>query len=413
MDRARTLYPLAFAALHVPIALLAAPDLLLWRAGDDPMEQGDVRLYHRYAATIVEGKVPYRDFDIEYPILAVPCFLLPRLLAADFDRYRCLFAAQMLAVNALTVWLVAREVVCGGGGARRVVESLAWYTLFFFTLARFIVARFDPLVMLLCFASASFWFSRPGRGALGGAAAALGALVKIVPAIVALPGMLAENEGVGDRRGRGTVAFLAVSALGAASWLAIGGRRFAEMIRYHSERGVEIGSVYSGLALLIGPFAGIPTPVEVGYGSYNLGGPWAPALSAVATPIQAIALGLILWRFRRSGMGDGLKCVAALLFAFVGLGKVLSPQFLIWLIPFAAAMGETAARPIRPVFLACCALTAAVYSFHFDSYLGGDLGWILVLNLRNLMLLWLALACSLEMGGKSTSHDAPGRAIAG
>jgi hypothetical protein len=407
MDRSRTVYPLVFAALHVQIALLAAPDLLLGRAVDAPMELGDVRLYYRYATAVVEGKVPYRDFDIEYPILAVPCFLLPRLFAADFDRYKLLFAAQMLAVNALTVWLVAREVG-RGGDATRVVGSLTWYTFFFFPMARFIITRFDPLVMLLCFGSASWWFSRPSRGVLGGTAAGLGALVKIVPALIALPAMLKEHSGVGGRRARGTLAFLSVLALGAAAWLAVGGRRIAYVIRYHIERGVEIGSVYSGLARLVGPLVGTPTPVEWGHGSFNLGGPWAPALSAVATPVQAAALGVILWRFRRSGMGDGLGCAAALLFAFVGLGKVLSPQFLIWLIPFAAARGETAARSIRPVFLACCALTAAVYLFNFGRYLEGDLGWVLIVNVKNLMLLWLVLAVYRGMGGEPASPDAPG-----
>jgi hypothetical protein len=406
MDRSRPFYPLAFAALHVLFAFLAAPDLLLRGSPDVPtkqrfpMELGDVRLFYRYATAMTEGRVPYRDFHLEYPILAVPFFLLPRLAAgAHFHRFTLAFAGQMLAANALTVFLVARR---GGPGrpVRQVLGDLVWYTLYFFLMARFIVTRFDPLVMLFCFGSAFWWFSAPSRSVLGGVSAGLGALVKIVPGLAALPGVLWEATQPDDRRGRGTLAFVSVLALGIALWLAVAGRRFIDTVRYHLERDVEIGSLYSGVALLIGGLTGTPVPIEVGHGSYNLGGRWSSTASAVATAAQASALSAVLWQYLRTGLRDGPRCVAALLFAFVAFSKVFSPQFLIWLIPFAAAEG-VASRVVRPGFLACCLLTAVIYSFRFNDYLGGDLFVVILNNLRNLIMLGL-FASFLAIGPSAT-----------
>ena len=61
---------------------------------------------------------------------------------------------------------------------------LAWYTLFFLMLSRLVVSRYDAAPMLFGFGASVWWFS--GRGVLGGLAAAVGTLMKVYPALVAL-----------------------------------------------------------------------------------------------------------------------------------------------------------------------------------------------------------------------------------
>jgi hypothetical protein len=394
MNRPRIVYPLLFAGLHALIALLAAPDMLMRRYSEsdaalfldyrnDPMELYDVRLFYRYATAVVHGKIPHRDFNLEYPIFALPFFVLPRLVSSDFNTFKSLFAGEMLVVNALTVCLVARAVE-RRSGAQRVLPVLTWYTLFFLLMARFVTTRFDPLAMALGFSSSYWWFSNPSRSVLAGVAAGVGALVKVVPALVGLQGMIWENSAPGKRRGRGTLAFVSVLAVGAMCWLAIGGRRSFDMIRFHLERGIEVGSVYASGALLAGQIVGVPCPIVNGYGCRNLGGACAPPLARIATVLQVSVLGLILWHYRRTGFRDGLACSAALVFAFVTLGKVLSPQFLIWLIPFAAVTGGNA---VRSMFLASCILTAIVYSFRFEEFIDMNIFELIANNIRNVLLI--------------------------
>ena len=69
-----------------------------------------------------------------------------------------------------------------------------------------------------------------------------------------------------------------------------------------------------------------------GHGSQNLAGA-GPAV--VATLLTAAQLGVLAWIWlQRPRNGEELiRWSAAALLAFVALGKVLSPQFLIWLAP--------------------------------------------------------------------------------
>ncbi len=59
--------------------------------------------------------------------------------------------------------------------------------------------------------------------------------------------------------------------------------------------------------------------------------------------------------FIRSGRRSGVQCTGALLLAFMVTSPVLSPQFLIWVLPFLLTVGGPLGRRIRPLFAASCA----------------------------------------------------------
>src|SRR5947207_10786789 len=50
----------------------------------------DTPVYEKYGDAMADGKVPYRDFRVEYPPAALPAFVLPALGArrGDLDTYR-------------------------------------------------------------------------------------------------------------------------------------------------------------------------------------------------------------------------------------------------------------------------------------------------------------------------------------
>ncbi len=94
---------------------------------------GMLAIYYDYATQALEGRVPYRDYLVEYPILAFVFFLIPRLLVSDRLGYRIAFGVQLLLFNAAAVFLVARHVA-REEGVDRVPARLAWYTAFFASL---------------------------------------------------------------------------------------------------------------------------------------------------------------------------------------------------------------------------------------------------------------------------------------
>ena len=75
--------------------------------------------------------------------------------------------------------------------------------------------------------------------------------------------------------------------------------------------------------------------METSHGSQNLAGTAPDVLAVLQTLLQAAAL-LATWILFARGPATRerlLYASAAALVAFIALGKVLSPQFLIWLIP--------------------------------------------------------------------------------
>lgn len=390
-----TTAPRAIAAglACVPILLVAmAP----WTLTGRPVLEFDTVdvLYRDVADRVVRGQVPYRDFLLEYPIGGLPQLLLPRLAGGGLLAYRTAYIAEMLLANALLILALAREVERREGPAA-VPRRLAWYLAGFLFLGRLIVGRLDVVPALLAFAAAAEWSA--GRSIRGGVLAATGALVKVFPALAVLPAGLREFPLDRERasRPRGTLAFAIVFATGLAAWAVLGGPGMLDSILFHAERGLEIESTGAGLLMLANHLTGAPMTLETGHGSVELDAAWAPTVVAASRGVQLAALALTFARFARPGRRSIGRCTGALILAFIATAPVLSPQFLIWVLPFVLAVDGPTGRCARPLFVLACALTFLIYPVLFVPFLiPMRLTAVLVLNLRNGMLiaLWAILA---------------------
>ena len=110
------------AALLMTIALATLPTVGQWHAGD-------LKLYFNDSQQLVRGKLPYRDFAIEYPPLALAPFVLPWLLAAGrplpFTDYVVLFLLQnvfscivlALVLAAICARAAFSRAACGDPGS--------------------------------------------------------------------------------------------------------------------------------------------------------------------------------------------------------------------------------------------------------------------------------------------------------
>jgi len=81
---------------------------------------------------------------------------------------------------------------------------------------------------------------------------------------------------------------------------------------------------------------GLKLAVESSHGSQNLGGSLPAAVALAQGILQPLAIALVwLWFARGPASTERLlRAGAAAVVAFVALGKVLSPQYLVWLLPF-------------------------------------------------------------------------------
>jgi len=340
----------------------------------------DTPVYESYGAAMEEGQVPYRDFEIEYPPGALPMFLVPALADSDFRTVFEWLMAMCGCGVVVAVALAGRRLGFGLG-------TLAFVALSPLAIGSVILTRFDLWpAMLASFALAALVHDRLrlGHVLLGASIAA-----KLYPAVF-LPLTVAY---VWRRRGRREGIVCAVLAVGIplAAYLpfaVLAPEGVVRSVGRQLSRPLQIESL--GSAVLLAAHDLFGTGVEVGssHGSQNLVGAGANVL-AVALSVCQIAVLAWLWlRFARSRETPSPAALvvhaAAAVTAFVALGKVLSPQFLIWLVPVVVLARRMSANAM---LAAALVLTQLWFPFRY---------WDLVRELDP-RVSWLVLARDLVL----------------
>jgi uncharacterized membrane protein len=266
--------------------------------------------YQRYGDAILNhGRVPYRDFAVEYPPGALAVVILP----AAFGNYAAAFAWEMAACGLVLVALVT--------AIRR--EAAFYVALAPLLAGSLILSRFDLWPALLTVAAlAALLRERHGLGwALLGAAVA----AKLWP-LVLVPLALVWSYRAG--RSRAALAGLAVAAAAFVPFALVAPHGLWDSVRGQASRPLQIESLGASLFTAFGH-----PHVISSHGSQNVAGH-----GAIATlfALLQIATLVALWIAFARGPATGdrlLRYSAAAVCAFIAFGKVLSPQFLIWLIP--------------------------------------------------------------------------------
>jgi uncharacterized membrane protein len=290
--------------------------------------------YHRYGNAIVHGHVPYRDFAVEYPPGALPAFAVPALAYAGFNFYNRAFQILMAlcGVGALLAMTVALRSL--GASVQRTAAALAFAALAPLVLGSVILYRYDLWPAALTVAGLAAILA--GRERLGFASLGLGIAAKVFPAVVLPPALVY----VWRTRGRRDALIClglaaAVVALVLVPFLALAPRGLWDSVVHQTTRPLQIESLASGVLLAAHQVGGLSITMESSHGSQNLAGSLPHALGTVSTVLLVVAL-LSIWLAAARGPATPerlLRYSAASLVAFVALSKVLSPQFLIWLIP--------------------------------------------------------------------------------
>jgi Glycosyltransferase family 87 len=363
----------------------------------------DLSLYREAGESILQGEVPYRDFFIEYPPGSLPAFVPPALFSASQAGFIGLFSLEMALTLAVALLLTAL-------GARRLRGSRAWilpaatFALAALLLYPVAVTRYDAVVALTLGLAVLF-------AALGGrylplayASLGFGAAAKFVPALALLPLAL-------TRRGatRGLAVFLAVVALFFVSFALLGGQGLLQSIAYQAERGLQVESLAASVLI----FLRSVDSIVFEHGAFEVLGEGvglATALSPVLTLLLLVVTGFAMWReFRRCG-GLGARAfprhAAALILAFMLGSRVLSPQYMVWLLPLVPlSAGGFVGTTICVLFLATCLTTTLVFPIHYGDLLTFRYPGPELLLARNLLLviLWVTLLTHAVVGAEKRS----------
>jgi hypothetical protein len=134
---------------------------------------------------------------------------------------------------------------------------------------------------------------------------------------------------------RGAVIFVAVVL---AISLPFAGRGYVDSFGFHLQRPVQIESTAASVLFALGGSDVTGTNVRPDrFKSNGLDGGHATDVAALFAAALVLALfGVVALAGRRPDAHHLVLCGFAALLAFVTLGKVFSPQYVIWLAPFAA-----------------------------------------------------------------------------
>ncbi len=344
------------------------------------------------AKAIRGGDLPYRDQRIEYPPLSVPVLIAPIYLGDSTQDFVDGFQWEMLVVDLGIVVLIALGLP---GDPKRVVSALGVYTVGVVILsgavldpslidtAPLILARFDLVPALLVLAAV---LARDrARSATWSLLLSLGAAVKAFPLLL-YPALLR-----GERRvGRVAVAGAIPLVLCAVAVIAIGDE-FGSAISYHTDRALQVEALAASPFEIAHLFGSGATPV-VGHGGFEVAATGAGFARWLSVALGVAGYLLVVWAGWGSRVSN-LRLVTALLAILVVFSPVLSPQFLLWLLPISAcAFGLRAENAV----LLLAVLLTQVALQHYDKAIdefGPAFVWpIAGRNLALLVFTWMVCA---------------------
>jgi uncharacterized membrane protein len=346
----------------------------------------DTPTYQSYGDAIVhQGLFPYRDFRVDYPPAALPVFVLPSLIG----HYDATFAWLMAACGV--------GLVCVVGTLR---APAAWFVAVSpLLVGSLILSRFDlwpALLTTAALAALVAGFDRLGWGLLGAAVAAKAWPLVLVP--------LALVWAWRRRNLPAALIGLAVLVLAVVPFAIVAPHGVWTSVSGQASRPLQIESFGAALLTSFGHPA-----VATSHGSQNIVG--HGALAACFGVLQALAVvGAWIGFARGPATPDRLlRYSAAAVCAFIVFGKVLSPQYLIWLVPLVPLVRGRRGIAATGLLVAALVLTQVWFPFRYWAY-ALDFHLAGVVLARDLVLLVLLAVLALPSIRVDANSDAAGRA---
>jgi glycosyl transferase family 87 len=379
------------------------------------LEQGqlsDVPVYVHYSRLIRGSAVPYRDFTFEYPPAALPALLLPAYMSWS---YATSFAVLMGACGAGCIAAAASALRAVGAGAMRTWAGLLAIGVSPLLLGSLFDTRYDLWPTLL--AVGALAATLRGRSVVTGVLLGLGLAAKLWPAIL-LPIAVAH---LWRRRGlRDAVvvvaAFVAVAAACFLPFAILAPDGLRTMFADQLDRPLQVESLGAAVLMAAEHLGMRPLATIGSHGGQALSGHGAGLAAGLSTALEITSVLAIWVLFARRRSGDGestLLAAAAAVSALVAFDKVLSPQYLVWLVPFVVVVRGAGGGVAAGLLFLALGLTQTWFPWHYWRLATDHAApWSWYLLARDLALVALAgvLVLGLSRGRGSARRRGDSRA---
>ncbi|MCX7620300.1 MAG: glycosyltransferase 87 family protein [Acidimicrobiales bacterium] len=343
---------------------------------------GDARRYHQIATA---HGTPYLDFAVEYPPAAVA---LIELTDSDDDHARLVrLGVTQLAFD------IATAATLGWAWGRRVAVSYLLLGLAFLPYP-FIYLRVDLLSVFLAAVGLALVYR--ARDHTGGILLAVSVFAKLWPIVLA-PLFLVE------RKTKALAAWALAGAAGLAAWVSwagIGGP--IDVLSFRGATGWQVESL-PGILLHMAD----PQRAHVESGAWRTGvmPTWSrPLLTLLSFGFAGLAWWLARRR-RQQGAPELVVYALAPLAALLSLlifAPIISPQYLLWLLPFAALLAARGDRLLATgMFIASALSTAGLATIGHQ--IRGELIGTLPILARNVVLVAMFAVALAQLAGIARS----------
>jgi hypothetical protein len=381
----------AAVAVFVGCCLFSPGGLLTsWHAAD-------VSYYGQLGEHLRAGEVPYRTLYVEYPPGALPVFVLPAALSER--HYVDLFKILMTVLGCAAIVATTVAATALRMSIERTVLAVAPLAAAPILLGSVFLNRFDVWPMFLTVAGlAALLRSRPVSGAIGLALAAVTKVfsIAVVPVVVVY---LARTAPRALRRA--WIAFLAVLAIAVLPFAALGPGGLSFSFYVQLTRHLEIESLAASFLLAAQRLGLYDARIIDGTpGSRDLAG-GLPTVLGVATGLLEVAavVAVLIWFAKgEPGRDRFVVAFAAALVAYVAFGKVLSPQYMVWLLPVVPLVAGRRGLVATALLVTALILTRIEFA-HWDSINAlGPAVWLVLVRDLLLAALFATLVEGLRRG---------------
>jgi len=324
----------------------------------------DSQRYHHIAE---QPGDPYRDFSVEYPPGTLAFIEVVNGPTVDST-------IQNLAVASLALDLIAACGVAYGWGRRGAAAYLVLGLPFL--LLPFIYFRVDLLSVALAIWGLALVKRR--SEAAGGVILAVAVFAKLWP--IALIPMF-----VVQRKWRALSAFAVAGLVGGGAWLAWSGTAGPEQVlTFRGASGWNVESVAGGIVRIVSGGTIFREAGAIRTGQ-------VPSWGSPVLGLALVAIVACIWwqvncnRSRDEGLTFGVAPVVAIC-AFLVCSPVLSPQYVVWLLPFGAVCWVTGQRRMAQL-IGCVVVVTMLLTRTYPGWRDAEVLTYAVLTMRNVLLI--------------------------
>lgn len=382
-ERARRSSFLAGLAVAHAVLFCTLPTLLRRWAND-----GDIVVYLRLARALGRG-----GNWSAYPFGALALFRAAFLATGpdpSIATYRTTFLVLNATCTGLIALLVADLARMNDKHWRASIDAVGLYSLLVVIGICIYPWRYDLVPAL--FTTLGVWLFTKNRWKTSLVALLIATSLKVYS--IGVAAIVVGHELIERRVRYRVIAAFAVFglALFAAVDHATHGRLLSAFLKSNASRSQQLESLGGGVMLLVS-WLRTDAVVVKEYDTWTVHIPGAEALSSVSAVVNVIATGAVLvavLRFSKSVTLNvrtfAMLCTALVTTVFVS-NKVLSPQYLAWIIPFAPLLE----RRHGAMVVLISVLTTTVFPFMYCNLIAGEGLVVLLLNARNALLVWLVV----------------------